>query len=262
MTTHQAPLFSVITVTYNAQETLPATLRSVESQTFDSFEHLIIDGASSDATAAIARKDAPASRIVTSAPDRGLYDAMNKGLGMAKGDYVIFLNAGDTFHSPDTLRTVAETIMANDFPGVVYGQTDIVGSDRKRLASRHLEAPGTLTYDSFRDGMMVCHQAFYALRRITDYFDLQYRYSADFEWCIRVLQHSRNNCYIDQVLADYLQEGLSTVNRRKSLIERFRIMCYYYGTLSTIRRHIGFIGRYMRRRKLEREIARQQNNPS
>lgn len=251
-----APLFSIITVTYNAQEQLPATLESVRSQTFELYEHLIIDGASSDDTLRIARKDAPGRQTVVSSPDKGLYDAMNHGLAIARGEYVVFLNAGDTFHRPTTLREVADVIMDNDFPGVVYGQTDLVGPDRRRIASRHLTAPAELTYDSFRDGMVVCHQAFFALRRITDDFDLKYRFSADYEWCIRVLQHSRLNCYIDDVLADYLMEGMTTRNRRASLMERFRIMCYYYGTLSTVWRHLKFLPRFLRRRRYEKKITK------
>ena len=123
-----APLFSVITVTYNAEDTLPATLASVRSQTFGSFEHIIVDGASRDRTIALAQENAPACQILVSGPDRGLYDAMNKGLGMARGEYVVFLNAGDTFHSSSTLADVADAVMANDFPGVVYGQTDLVAA--------------------------------------------------------------------------------------------------------------------------------------
>lgn len=250
-----APLFSVITVTYNAETTLPATLNSVRNQTFASFEHIIVDGASSDRTLPIAEKDAPPMQILVSAPDRGLYDAMNKGLGMARGEYVVFLNAGDTFHSPHTLQIVAEAVMANDFPGVVYGQTDLVDAERRRIASRHLTAPCNLTYDSFKQGMVVCHQSFFVLRRIAGYYDLKYRFSADYEWCIRVLQHSRHNFYIDAVLTDYLMEGMTTRNRRKSLIERFKIMCYYYGTLPTILRHLTFIPRFLRRRRLEKSLT-------
>lgn len=249
------PLFSVITVTYNAEKELPATLRSVRGQTFDSLEHLIIDGASSDGTLRIAASGAPEWQRLVSSPDRGLYDAMNRGLDLASGDYVIFLNAGDTFHTPQTLKMLAEAIIDNDFPGVVYGQTDLVDASRRRVASRHLTAPADLTYDSFREGMVVCHQSFVVLRRIAEYFDLRYKFSADYEWCIRVLQHSRSNCYVDRVLVDYLIEGMTTRNRRASLVERFRIMCYYYGTISTIRRHFGFIGRFLRRRRLEKEIA-------
>lgn len=250
-----APLFSIITVTYNARNDLQPTLDSVRGQSFRLFEHLIIDGASSDDTVEIARRNAPANQKLLSSPDHGLYDAMNKGLNMACGEYVVFLNAGDAFHSPDTLQRVADVIMDNDFPGVVYGQTDLVDSDRKRIAGRHLEAPAELSYESFRDGMVVCHQAFFALRRITDQFRLKYRFSADYDWCIRVLQHSKHNCYLDEVVADYLMEGMTTANRRASLMERFRIMCYYYGTLPTIWRHLKFIPRFLRRRRLEKQVT-------
>ena len=84
--------------------------------------------------------------------------------------------------------------------------------------------------------MLVCHQAFVALRRLTDQYDLRYRFSADYDWCIRVLQHSRNNVLFPDVMVDYLNEGATTSNHRKSLMERFRIMCYYYGTVPTVLR--------------------------
>lgn len=244
-----APLFSIITVTYNAASTLPRTLESVKQQTCRLFEHLIIDGMSTDETLKLAENAAIKEMTIHSGKDSGIYDAMNKGLGIARGEYVIFLNAGDAFHSPDTLQRIADTIMANDFPGIVYGQTDIVDDGGNRLGDRHLRAPEELTLDSFRDGMVVCHQAFIALRRITAPYDLKYRFSADYDWCIRCLQHSRHNIYIDDVLIDYLNEGTTTRNHRRSLRERFRIMCYYYGTLSTIKKHLSFIPRYMRRRK-------------
>lgn len=249
------PLFSIITVTYNAEKELPVTLASVDAQSFGIYEHLIIDGASHDHTLKIARNHTNCRRKVFSSPDKGLYDAMNKGLARATGEYVVFLNAGDAFHSPKTLQCVADTIMDNDFPGVVYGQTDLVDAAGHRLAGRHLQAPARLDYNSFRDGMVVCHQAFFALRRITAPFNLRFSFSADYDWCIRVLQHSRMNVYIDGVLVDYLMEGMTTRNRRASLIERFRIMCYYYGTLPTIGRHLKFIPRFLRRRRFEKKLT-------
>lgn len=244
-----APLFSIITVTYNAADTLPRTLASVKAQKCRLFEYLIIDGESTDATLQIAEESAIPEMKICKGKDNGIYDAMNKGLGMAQGEYVIFLNAGDAFHTPSTLERIAGTIMSNDFPGIVYGQTDIVDASGKRLGERHLRAPRELTLESFREGMVVCHQAFVALRRITSPYDLKYRLSADYDWCIRCLQHSRHNIYIDDVLIDYLNEGTTTRNHRRSLRERFRIMCYYYGTFSTIKKHLSFIPRYLRRRK-------------
>ena len=251
-----SPLFSIITVTYNAATTLPATLASVKSQTCKLYEYIVMDGASKDNTVELAQNaNIPNARIVSS-PDKGLYDAMNKAMDIATGEYLIFLNAGDSFHTPETLQKIANTIMNHDFPGIVYGQTQLVNSQREYIGDRHLLAPEELTLKSFANGMLVCHQAFIALRRITSHYDLRYRYSADYEWCIRCLQHSRNNIYIPHTIIDYLSEGLTTANRKASLIERFKIMCHYYGTLPTIIRHLKFIPRFIKQRRIERNASK------
>ena len=242
------PLFSIITVTFNAEDTVGATLASVRSQTCTLYEHLIIDGASTDSTLALCRDGATERQRLFSAPDRGLYDAMNKGIVRSAGKYLIFLNAGDTFHSSSTLQKIANTIISENYPGVVYGQTDIVDAARCKVADRHLMAPEKLSLKSFAEGMVVCHQAFVALRLLTGPFNTGYRFSADYEWCIRVLQHSKRNVYVPGVIVDYLNEGLTTRNHRKSLLERFRIMEYYYGWPRTVFNHLKFVPRYLRRR--------------
>ena len=137
-----------------------------------------------------------------------------------------------------SLEHFAEAIMDNDYPGIVYGQTDIVNARRERIRSRHFTAPETLTLESFSNGMVVCHQAFVVLRKLTNNFDTRYKYSADYEWCIRCLQRSLRNQYLDEVVIDYLNEGVTTNNRWRSLFERFNIMTYYYGFLPTLFRHI------------------------
>lgn len=248
------PLISVITVTYNAAGTLPATLASVRSQDFSDFEWLVIDGASTDGTQNLVISSQRRNETLLSESDRGLYDAMNKGLMLAKGRYVLFLNAGDRFHCSNTLSQIASAIRENDFPGVVYGQTDIVNSAGERVADRHLQAPEILTYKSFAEGMVVCHQAFVARKDIVGKFDLQYRFSADYNWCICVLKRSGKNVYIPAVLIDYLAEGVTTKNRRASLTERFRIMSHHYGLWPTIFRHLKFLPRFLRRRRLEKEF--------
>lgn len=232
------PLFTIITVTYNASQTLPATLQSISEQSCRLFQYLIIDGASTDETVRLANNSGIENIEVYSEPDRGLYDAMNKGLGLAKGDYVMFLNAGDSFHTADTLQHFADAILANDYPGIVYGQTDIVDSNRKRLGARHFRAPEVLSLESFSEGMVVCHQAFIVLRKLTNNFDTRIRFSADYEWCIRCLQRSHRNYYLDEVVIDYLSEGVTTRNRWKSLIERFNIMAKYYGLFPTLACHL------------------------
>lgn len=243
------PLFSIITVTYNASETLQPTIESIEAQTCKLYEFILIDGASTDSTVKIATDSHIDNKIIVSERDKGLYDAMNKGLGIASGDYVIFLNAGDSFHSPKTLETMADAIMENDYPGIIYGQTEIVDSQRNYIGPRHLRAPEVLTLDSFKYGMVVCHQAFVVLRKLTNNFDTRYRFSADYEWCIRCLQRSHRNCYINDVAIDYLSEGITTANHRASLLERFHIMSHYYGFFPTLFRHFGFLSRHLRRKR-------------
>lgn len=244
----QRPLFSIITVTYNAADTVAVTMRSVAEQTCTLYEHLIMDGASRDNTLQSVNELSSARTRVVSKPDHGIYDAMNNGLDCATGDYLIFLNAGDAFHSADTLQQLADVILDNDYPGIVYGQTNLVDADGNYVGPRHLTAPEVLTMDSFKHGMLVCHQAFVALKRLAPRYDLQWRFSADYEWCLRCLKRSRRNVYTGTVLIDYLSEGMTTQNRRKSLIERYRIMCRYYGTLPTLFRHIGFFARDVRRK--------------
>lgn len=247
------PLFAIITATYNAGATLERTLESIDSQTFTDFEHIIVDGASTDNTLEIAAAHPDERRRVISEPDRGLYDAMNKGMGLTTGQYLIFLNAGDKFHNDDTLQTIADAIATNNEPGIVYGQTNIVDNNGRYIGPRHLTAPEKLTLESFANGMLVCHQAFIAVRKIVGFYDMNYRFSADYEWCIRCLQHSRRNVGLgDTVLIDYLNEGITTRNHRSSLRERFRIMSYYYGLFNTIIRHISFAIRATKRKVLSK----------
>ena len=246
----QEPLFSIVTINYNASPTIERTIRSVASQSFNDYEHIIVDGASKDNTLEIIdRVPGNELRTVYSEPDNGLYDAMNKGLGYANGQYLIFLNAGDKFHSSDTLAEIAETIRTKNFPGVVYGQTNLVDNDGKFIAQRHLSAPDKLQYKDFARGMLVCHQAFVVLRRIAPLYNLKWRYSADYEWCLICLQHSRKNEFTGSVLIDYLSEGLTTANRRRSLIERFKIMSHYFGFWPTLWRHLGFVRRFLNHKK-------------
>lgn len=241
-------LFSIITITYNAATTLPSTLDSVDRQTCRDYEHLIIDGASTDNTVAIARATVNPRRSVISEPDNGLYDAMNKGLRLAQGKYVIFLNAGDSFASADILSLYARAAATDAH--IIYADTLLVNASGQIVGKRHLSAPRRLTFGSFANGMLVCHQAFCVRRDLTEPYDLSYRFSADYEWCLRCLKKSLpDRCInLDTVAIHYLTDGLTDRNHKASLHERYRIMCRYYGTLPTILRHIRFAIRSLARR--------------
>lgn len=247
--------FTVITCTYNAATVLQRTLDSVRAQTWGDLEHLIIDGASRDDTIAMAEaychecsddNDGHEASVV-SEPDRGLYDAMNKGIARATGDYIVFLNAGDTLPDADTLETVASYVADGEpLPAVLYGDTDIVDADGHFLRHRRLSPPDRLTWRSFRHGMLVCHQAFYArtdIARDTPY-DLHYRYSADVDWCIRIMREGTRRHLalrrVPHVVAHFLDGGMTTANHRSSLGERFRIMVRHYGLITTLVMHAWF----------------------
>lgn len=249
---------SIVTITYNASKVLQPTLDSMLMQSYPHVEHLIIDGASTDDTVQMAQTykqisdEAENEHVVRiqSEPDKGLYDAMNKGLRMATGDYILFLNAGDRLAAADTLEQVSLFCEGGDgeeSPAVVYGDTDIINEDGIFLYHRRLQPPETLTWKSFKNGMLVCHQAFYARLDIAQNipYDTQYKYSADVDWCIKVMKASEakglSHRNVHAVVANYLQEGQTTLHHSDSLKERFRVMSRHYGLLNTVFRHAWFV---------------------
>lgn len=243
MYNHLTPKISVITVCYNAKDCIEDTIQSVISQTYHHVEYILIDGASTDGTLDIIRRYQDRITQWVSEPDHGLYDAMNKGIERATGDYLCFLNAGDSFHEDDTLQQIAHSLNCKELPDVIYGETALVDSEGHFVRMRRLQAPEKLTWKSFRQGMLVCHQAFFAKRTLVEPYDLQYRFSADFDWCIRVMKKSKYLHNTHLVLIDYLSEGMTTRNHKASLKERFRIMCRHYGLLSTLLHHAWFVVR-------------------
>lgn len=235
------PVISVITVCYNAEKEIVATLQSVKEQTFTEYEYIIIDGASKDKTLEVISQSGVTPTHLISERDKGIYDAMNKALALAKGEYLMFLNAGDSLYSANTLQQIAD--VANGNPDVIYGDTAIVDADRNYLHSRKLRPPKDLTSSSFKNGMLVCHQAFLPKRELTMQYDMAYRFSADFDWCVKILEKSKKCTQIDGFIVNYLQEGATTRNHIKSLKERFRIMTKHYGLFTTIFKHICFLFR-------------------
>lgn len=244
------PLISIVTITYNAANEIGVTMKSVARQSYKDFEHIIIDGASTDNTLEIARENATPMLRIYSEKDKGLYDAMNKGLKKAKGKYILFLNAGDTFHEVDTLKEYAEACIAD--PDIIYSDTVIVDADRQVLGPRHLSVPEKLSYESFAQGMLVCHQAFMVKRSLAPLYDTNYRFSADYDWtvkCLRTTDSSRC-ANLHTVGIDYLADGTTDKNKWKSLRERFRIMAKHYGLMKTIGNHLGFVIRALKRKSL------------
>ena len=257
-----------VTITYNAAAVLRRTLDSVLSQDYPDITHLIIDGASTDDTMKIVEDYIERSNAAdnghrihfTSEPDKGIYDAMNKGLRSLDGDYVCFLNAGDFLPSSNTVSHLIAAVSSSSLftlhsqlPSVLYGDTDIVDSNGNFLHHRRLAPPENLTWKSFRHGMLVCHQAFYAR---TDYaiatpYNLQYRYSADVDWCIHIMKAAAEEgvpmLNLHMVVANYTQEGQTTLHHRESLKERYKVMEHHYGRLQAFFMHCWFVLRALGR---------------
>ena len=244
-----------VTITYNAAAVLQPTLDSVLQQDYPHIVHLIIDGASTDDTLKLVDDYIACSNAaenghsvqVTSEPDKGIYDAMNKGLRSADGDYVCFLNAGDFLPSPDTASKIAQQVAAaGGLPAVLYGDTDIVDGEGRFLHHRRLAPPENLSWRSFRQGMLVCHQAFYARTdfAIATPYNQKYRFSADVDWCIRIMKAAAQEnvplLNLHMVVANYTQEGQTTLHHRESLLERYKVMEQHYGRVQTFLMHCWF----------------------
>lgn len=259
--------FTIATVCYNAADTIERTLRSVGLQDYPEVEHLIVDGKSKDSTLSLVREwekqqqqaQSPHQFTIISEPDEGLYDAMNKALRLASGDYVLFLNAGDCFHHATTLSSIAQSVAAgkypeNQLPAVLYGDTDLVDNQGNFLRHRRLSPPEHLQWRHFKHGMLVCHQAFFVrtdLGKVISY-DKSYRFSADFDWCIRIMQRAEqlhlplHNLHL--IVADYLSEGMTTRHHKASLKERFHIMSHHFGRCNTLLQHAKFVMRALYKR--------------
>jgi glycosyltransferase involved in cell wall biosynthesis len=244
--------FTIITCTYDASKYIDRTLESVRGQSYPHIEHFIIDGVSKDDTVKKAQTYAYDSHypvIVKSEPDKGLYDAMNKGIQLAKGNYIIFLNAGDVFYEEDTLTNIAEQLKDKPLPGVIYGDTDIVDEEGNFIRKRRLAPPEKLSWKSFKQGMLVCHQSFYARTDIAKQvpYNLIYKYSADVDWCIRIMKEAEKQGLelwnTHKTLCSYLEGGMTEKSHRASLKERFMVMSDHYGMLTTILQHLWFVVR-------------------
>ncbi len=238
---HQ-PLVTIITVTYQAEALIETTVRSVTDQTYPAIEHILIDGGSSDQTVAKARACMREQHIIVSEPDKGLYDAMNKGLRLATGEFVLFLNAGDVLHTHTTLEHMIDTGSLSD---CIYGETRIVDEQGQSLGLRRLHPPQHLTWRSFDMGMCVSHQSLLMRRSIAVPYDLHYAISADIDWCIRCLKQARQTTYCAFVISDFRTGGVSSTRRKQGLVERWKIMQHHYGWGRNVWSHIKIVVRFI-----------------
>lgn len=237
----ERPKLSIITVTYQAVQHLGATIQSIKAQHFEGLEYLIIDGGSTDGTLEVIKANESVVNVFVSEKDNGLYDAMNKGLRMAKGYYVMFLNAGDIFYDSQSLKKLFEQSADQD---ILYGDTVVIDSSFKEIGLRHLSPPQHLTWESFRGGMVVCHQAIVAKRAICPEYNTQYRIAADIDWAIRLVKLCKSSYFYQAPFVKFMQDGMSTKHRKLGLQERYSIMVKHYGWISTLLNNIKLGMRY------------------
>ena len=241
------PLLSIITVTYNAGAVLQRTLDSVAAQDYPQLEHVLIDGASKDNTLELLRAHAAQlpRTLLLSEPDQGLYDAMNKGLARATGDYILFLNAGDELADSHILTEIFASVPQAD---VYYGHALQVDLDGRPHGLRLPHPPEKLNWKSLQWGMSVCHQAFIVKRSLAVNYDLNYRICADIDWMIRTLQQVKTTHFTGGVVCRFLLDGLSSKRRKLAWKERYKVLAKHYGWLTNLLNHGWIIVRFLMRK--------------
>ncbi len=235
----QQPKISIITIVYNGVELLEGTILSVLNQTYQNIEYIIIDGASNDGTIDVIQKYASQISHWISEPDKGLYDAMNKGLKVTTGDFVWFMNCGDHIFKSTTIEEML--IKYTPEVDVIFGKTMIVNKNREHLGLRSdittQKLPNNLNWQSLSKGMVVGHQAFLARHSIAPFY-IENNLCADIDWVIKCLKKSKKNLHTHLILATFLIGGVSKQKHQTSLKDRYIILNHHFGLLPNFFNHL------------------------
>ena len=219
-----SPRFTIVTVCFNAEASITATAQSLVTQRCIDYEWLVIDGASRDRTMAlVANLPVPNKRVV-SEPDRGIYDAMNKAVALARGDWLYFLNCGDTFADDGVLADASGAIDAQPDLQLLWG--DMLYFDQHRQWVRRFRHVNrcTLIFDDLN------HQATFARRTLFEQagrFNLEFRTSADYDWLIRVLCSGARYGYLHRTIARFAVGGMHSANPQALIAERRHLRLQY-----------------------------------
>ena len=209
---------SIITICYNSELTISGTLKSIKSQSFKDFEHIVIDGGSTDKTISIIEKENISDKVI-SEKDSGIYDAFNKGIINSKGDIIGFLNSDDTFYDKNSLKKIEESMKENI--DCVFG--DLVYTNSQNKITRIWKG-SKFTKGSFKKSWMPAHPTFYCKRNIYNkygFYDESFRIAGDFELMMRFLEkHNITSKYINNRLINMRQGGVSN----KSFLNKLRII--------------------------------------
>lgn len=224
---------SIITICYNAQDTIEETIENVLSQSYADIEYIVVDGKSTDNTVSLIEKYQDRIAAFICEKDTGVYNAMNKGIALATGDVIFFLNSGDLFYNDHVVEHVVDFIKENDDVEMVYGDVIVVDPDKAIARIQSIEKFDKI---NFYDGT-ICHQAIFAktsLFKKYGGFDESYIISADYEWLLRLIFYHRVKIMrINLIVAFYQLGGLSSApeNYGTYLLERDKIRKIYYNKL-------------------------------
>ena len=203
-----APLISIITVSYNSSSTIEETILSIINQTYSNIEYIIIDGGSTDGTIDIIKKYNDKITYWISEPDKGIYDAMNKGIKKAKGEWINFMNCGDSFYSETTIKDVFN--IANEDSDIIYGNTNLLYEFGNFIRTASL--PTAENYMPFY------HQSSFSRKEIMQerLFDIKYKICADKNFFYSIFHCGNSFEYVNLIIANYEAEnGLSSINKIK-----------------------------------------------
>lgn len=225
-------LVTVITVCYNCENLIADTMSSVISQDYSDIEYILVDGGSTDNTVGIIEKASLEDRRIkyVSEPDKGIYDAMNKGLRRATGDIIYFVNAGDRLYTINVISRVVEAFVKYNCD-IVYGRV---------LRGDDIQAFEKVDRTFFLQDKMVSHQGLFVKKNIFDktgLFDTKFKLCADFDWLIKCFKKKADIIGIPEIVAYYDLSGVSSLSRKAIAYEHTQI----------IRLHFGYINLYFLR---------------
>lgn len=212
------PLISIVTVVYNGEKYLEETIKSVITQTYDNVEYIIIDGGSTDGTLDIIRKYDTKIDYWISEKDKGIYDAMNKGIDYISGEWINFMNAGDVFYESSTIKEIFSNELYTDMD-FIYGDLEINYGKFKRFEkAKQLE--------NIWKGMVFSHQSCFISSKFhkSNKYSLNYNIGGDFEFFYNAFKKDKKFQYIHQIISTMDVEGLSDSNRFKSINQHHRIV--------------------------------------
>lgn len=220
------PLISVITVVYNGEKYLEETIQSVINQTYDNVEYIIIDGGSTDGTLEIIKKYEDQLDYWVSEKDSGIYDAMNKGINLASGEWINFMNAGDGFFDEYVIESISGHLVAD----LVYGNHAIYRKNKENFEIIDVEF-----YNDKRN-IPFCHQALFSKAELLKQnpFNLKYTITADYDQYVRLKNAKASSLYIPMTIAFYLDGGLSSISRQKLIREYYEITRNNYPIYSRV----------------------------